>query len=823
MQSRILDVRVNLSKHEHKKQKHTIPSSKMAPKSTAPSSQHSFSSLEESSESIAHESVEGIPIKDEEIHLRAPTQEFNDEFSVLVRQGSKGIALYSVLILSVIISFVSFLLVILYEPPLQQEGEGDVNLWSNVCAPQSHKTVWADLLTEQIEILQNLIHASLLGAAVLVTAYRGDPVWLFFVRNCLFYFLLAAASFLMVDTPPDADMILLCRWIIALLFCFFGMIGFFKLEATCRSLRKLQMRLFDMRTQSSSMKETVDCDSQTFPKYQAQTSLEQRRANIIYQSAIVVQIIAVAYVVCTTAFALEPFACDDDPHRLLEGVMADKQHMPSTSLSPFQMGYSLGAHEAFLLALFMLASTFPKCPASVGGALLSSVWRLLIACCSLISLLSTTTTGDDMNIRTIMSLIFTLAEAASMVPIVIASLQLTVQAGTFQAILGRVVGQKRVLHTKSTASYAPVASIDIDDDHVDRECDEIETGRSGSDAEPVAGLERSSVPTLRIIASSPRFSTRQQFGARIMWISSLCLLVGMTLENMILLLTSPIGSHSTHETYKWGMHVCAMYAFCVVMNVASTKIYSQTRMLLFFACPVGSLIGLWQLWVLASNTLNLMEDPIALLVACLFLWRALSGTGQCIGLVVLEDIEPITETLERMDVTTNDAVANDESMLREAISQGRIALFRFFLPAFVAYTAASALLSSCSEPMISPTVPDLCRGMGEMFMLNPSWPGLGLFFHFGGLLAIFASDGLTTFTPSYPPSLLIGAIFAVHVSILIATHLAMELIHPNVIEYVGSFDWKDWLRRITLIAWMASSFYLYRCLIRVWRLKQPIN
>jgi hypothetical protein len=125
--------------------------------------------------------------------------------------------------------------------------------------------------------------------------------------------------------------------------------------------------------------------------------------------------------------------------------------------------------------------------------------------------------------------------------------------------------------------------------------------------------------------------------------------------------------------------------------------------------------------------------------------------------------------------------------------------------------------------MISPTVPDLCRGMGEMFMLNPSWPGLGLFFHFGGLLAIFASDGLTTFTPSYPPSLLIGAIFAVHVSILIATHLAMELIHPNVIEYVGSVDWKDWLRRITLIAWMASSFYLYRCLIRVWRLKQPIN
>lgn len=307
-----------------------------------------------------------------------------------------------------------------------------------------------------------------------------------------------------------------------------------------------------------------------------------------------------------------------------------------------------------------------------------------------------------------------------------------------------------------------------------------------------------------------------------MWISSLCLLVGMTLENMVLLLTSPIGSHSTHETYKWGMHLCAMYAFCVVMNVASAEIYSQTRMLLCFACPVGSLIGLWQLWVLVTNTPDIKEDPIAMLVGCLFLWRALSGVGQCIGLVVLDRIEPKTESLEQMDVTTNDAVTHDESMLRQAISQGRFALFRLFLPAFLAYTATSALLSSCSEPMISPTIPASCGGM-NMFMLNPNWPGLGLFFHFGGLLALFASDGLTTSTPSYPPSLLIGAIFAIHVSILIATHIAMELMHPNVFEYVESFDWKDWIRRITLIGWMASSLYLYRCLNRVWTLKQPVN
>jgi len=793
----------------------------MAPKGIAPSPQHSWSPPEESPRSVVHESVEGIPVHEKKIDQHAAaesSEEFNDVFSVLVRKESSGVALYAVLAISVTISFVSFMIMVQYEAPLEQAGESDLNLWSDVCTPQQHKTVWADLLTEQIEILQNLIHASLLGGAALVAAYRGDVVWLFFVRNCLFYFGLAAISFLVVDTASGGAPS--WRWTIAILFCVFGSIGFIKLEGACQSLRKMQTRLFETTFMpSSSMKESADRDNRILPNYQAQTSFQQAKANIIFKCSVVVQIIAAMYVACTTVLAVMPLKCDDlseaNPHRQTEGVVPDTQAMATTNLSPFQMGYSLGAHEAFLLALFMLASTFPRCPASVGGALLSSVWRFLIACCSLISLIST---GNTMDLRMGMSLIFTALEAASMVPILIASWLLTLEAGTFQTILGRAT-LGNATGVKSSAAYAPVAAIDLDDDDI---CDEMETGCGTTEVAGHSGFHRMAVPTLRHIGSSPRFSPRQRFGARIMWISSLYLLVGMTLENMTLLITSPVGAHSTHEIYKWGMHLVSMYAFCVIMNVSSAPVYARTRILLCFACPAGSLIGLWQLWVLTNNTPDMSDAPLAFLVACLFGWRALNGIGQCIGLFALDTIEPETGCLEQMDITTNDSAVDEDMQLRDAISKGRFALFKLFLPAFVAYTATSALLSSCSEPMISPTVPAPCGGM-SMFMLVPNWPGLGLFFHFGGLLAIFASDGLTTGTPSYPPSVLIGALFALHASLLIATHIVMELMHPHVLEYMGSFDWQDWLRRITLVGWMTSSFYLYLCLQRVWKLKQTVN
>jgi hypothetical protein len=494
-----------------------------------------------------------------------------------------------------------------------------------------------------------------------------------------------------------------------------------------------------------------------------------------------------------------------------EGVVS--HHKNTSHLSFFEMAYGLGAHESFLLSLFMLAATFPRCPASVGGAVLSSAWRLLVACCSLTHLLSV---GYTTNLRTGLSIFFTTLEILSMIPILIAALHLSKGAGTFRTTLGcrgRVLGDDQ-----TAASYSQVAANDLDDEET---CDEDEIYCVDTDVLAEINSHRMAVPTLYLIAASTRFSPLQRFGAGVLWVSSCCLFAGMTTENMMLLITAPVGSHAAHDIYKWGMHICAMYLFCVVMNVSSPQVYARARILLGFACPVGSIIGAWQLWVLLSNTSNMTSDLSALMAGFLFLCRVMSGLGQCVGLAALADIHSETGSIDQKEISTK-ATASDENMmlLREAVFKGRFALFKLFLPTFVVYTATSALLGSCFEPMISPSTP--CGGM-KTFMLSPTWPGLGLFFHFGGLLVIFASDGLTTSTPSYPPSVVVGALFAFHAALLTATHLTSELIHPESLEYMASFEWQDWLRRATLVGWTTTSFHLCLCLRRVWKLKQPLN
>lgn len=783
----------------------------MSSKGFAQSRVDSWSS-DDSSRSVLYESSEGNVSKMPRVSQSS--DHFNDVFSVMIRQRTTGVALYAVVIVSMLMAFVSFLLIYQYEPPLQQdETMSDYNLLSDVCTPQNHTSVWADLLTKQIEILQNLIHASLLGGSIIVAAHRGDVVWLFFARNCVFYFGLPAISYLVLDavSRENSD-----RLVITAFFCLFCGIAFVKLEGICQSLRKLQTRLSELNlTPSSSLKESIDRDQRILPNYLAETTSDHAKAKIIFNSAVAVQVISVVYVVCTTTLALSP-QCDESgivslEHRNAEGVVL--HHGNTSDLSPFEMAYGLGAHESFLLSLFMLASTFPRCPASVGGAVLSSAWRLLIACCSLMHLLSA---GYTNNSRTVLAVSFTTLEAISMIPILIAALQLSAGASTFRTILGCRTGHVSG-DDKSAGSYSQVAANDWDDKET---TDEDEIDCIDTDVLADTSSHRMSFPTLSLIAASSRFSPLQRFGASVLWFSSCCLFAGMATENMMLLITSPVGSLAAHDIYKWGMHVCAMYLFCVVMNVSSPEVYARARILLCFACPAGSIIGAWQLWILVSNTAHVTRDLPALMAGFLFLCRAMSGVGQFVGLFALDDIYPETGSLVQMDVTTKANAADEDTMLREAVVKGRFALFKLFLPTFVFYTATSALLGSCFEPMISPSTP--CGGI-KLFMLAPSWPGMGLFFHFGGLLVIFASDGLTTSTPSsYPPSVVVAGLFAFHTALLTAAHLTFELIHPDALEFFGYFVWQDWLRRVTLVGWMVTSFYLYLCLRRVWKLKQPI-
>jgi hypothetical protein len=561
----------------------------------------------------------------------------------------------------------------------------------------------------------------------------------------------------------------------------------------------------------------MDREQQILPKYLAQTRSDHAKSEVIFKSAAAVQIISVVYVLCTTTFALLPQLCDESgeadlEHQSAKGVVS--HHEITSHLYSFEMAYGLGAHEAFLLSLFMLAATFPRCPASVGGALLSSAWRLLVACCSISQLLSVGYMNAT-NLRTGLSIFFTTLEICSMIAILVAALQLSMGAGTFRTILGyrvRVCGDDQ-----TAASYSQITANDLDDKGT---CDEDEMKCIDTGVLTEISSHRMAVPTLYLIAASNRFALLQRFGAGVLWVSSCCLFAGMTTENIILLITAPVGSHAAHDIYKWGMHVCAMFLFCVVMNVSSPPVYARARILLSFACPIGSIIGTWQLWVLISNTANVTSDLSALMVGFLFLCRAMSGLGQCVGLVALADIYPKTRSLEQMDITTKATASDEDMMLCEAVFKGRFVLFKLFLPTFVAYTPMSALLGSCFEPMISPSTP--CGGL-KTFMLSPTWPGLGLFFHFGGLLVIFASDGLTTSIPSYPPSIVVGALFAFNAALLTATHLMSDLIHQGSLEHIASFEWQDWLLRATLVGWTVTSFYLSLCLRRVWKLKQPLN
>jgi hypothetical protein len=271
--------------------------------------------LDDSPRSVLDKSFQGDISKERLDHnsdmpkVSESSDDFNDVFSVMIRQRTNGVAFYAILIISMLIAFVSFLMIFQYEPPLQQdETMSDYNLVSDACAPQNHTSVWADLLTKQIEILQNLIHASLLGGSIIVAAYRGDVVWLFFARNCVFYFGLPAISYLVMDAVSRKNSE---RLVITALFCLLCGIAFFKLDGVCRSLRKLQILLFELTaTPPLSLKEGMDREQRILPNFLAQTNSDHAKSKIIFNCASAVQIISVVYVLCTTTLALSPQVCD---------------------------------------------------------------------------------------------------------------------------------------------------------------------------------------------------------------------------------------------------------------------------------------------------------------------------------------------------------------------------------------------------------------------------------------------------------------------------------------------------------------------------------
>ena len=677
---------------------------------------------------------------------------FDDIFSVTVRAGIQGTGLVFVVAIAVLMGIVSIIMVLQYQPITTYTNSQDVGECNTVLA----KPFWADLLGAQIPILQNLIHASLLGGSGFVAAYRGDLIWLFFARNCAFFFGLAAFSFLLVDcvslSTQGATFELILRLTICLLFTVTTFVAFGMLEYTQRRVRRIQNGPFEDRKSDAR-----------FPLYVAETTGQYQKANFIHFLATLVQIVAIFYTLTTTMTYVYSAQCHSNQTQAMnQSKMA--------LIAPFEMAYGLGAHQAFLLSLLFLASTFPKCRSSVGGAILASSWRLLLALSFIVNL-TVVQSFDVSNTRQGAALLFCTVEATLMVPILVTAL-----------LLFRETQQGD--RTKNV-SYVQV------------ETNEDDGSKGNLDNNELSGCDHGfPCQSLLQIASLPQLSERQRQGAYTLWSSTMCLLVELTFECVLLLSQSGLGS--AQSVYIWGMHVCAMYLFISHMSMSCPEVYQRARILLFIACPAGSLISLWQIWHLCRK---FSYDYITLIIVASVFTKGLLGVFQTIGLIQLDSLP--SDHVE----SSKTGGGND---LFKLVPHVRKLLFWFYIPCLAFFGGAVSTLSTCTLPLISSTtLHGNCQTL-DGFTLSQNWPGLGLFFHFGGLLVIFTSDGLELSSASYPPSLVVGSLFTCHIGLLtFATHV-FDFGRIIFGVDVNILCLSDYFVQGTLILWTLASIQLYR-------------
>ena len=703
---------------------------------------------------------------------------FDDIVSVTVRAGTKGVGLISVVVTAGLMALVSFIIMLEYQPPasivtnnlpvvlLDDAAAGQCNI-------QSSKPLWADLLELQIPILQNLVHASLLGGAGFVAAYRGDLVWLFFARNCAFYFGLAAISFLVVDgmallTHANThhgtiiDVSLYLRFTMCSLFAVATGVAFCRLECTRLSIRRLQ----------NGRLEGHNTNKATFPHLMAETLGQHRKANFIHFITTLIQFHAVFYTISTTvAYVSSMSRCASNNNNNNN----TPEHPSTARVAPFEMAYSLGAHQAFLLSLFFLASTFPRCRASVSGAILASSYRLILALSFILNIVAVRSIENDDAIHKARtrSLVYSVLEVTLMLPILITALSL------FYETEGNDLGK---------SVYVQVDMNEENEvDHHQTSC----LNQTSPDDNPSFYVV---CPSLLKIASSPSLTQIQRRGAYMLWSSTACLLVTMTLECILLL--SQRGPLGAQEVYAWGMHVCAMYLFISHMCMSCCEVYQRARILLLVACPSGSLIAFWQLWKL---TVTSTWDYTSLIAGTVIAMRGLWGVFQTIGVLHLDSI-PLHESM-----------MVDMKGVHDRVTDAKRVLLNLYVPCLACYGSAVAMFSICSFPLISPPLPtDTMCHAAATFMLARNWPGLGLFFHFGGLLVIFVSDGLALNRASYPPSLMIGQLFTLHIGVLTMVNHAWDYSSIVFTDHARSLTLGDYVARGALLLWSMATLLLYR-------------
>ena len=230
------------------------------------------------------------------------------------------------------------------------------------------------------------------------------------------------------------------------------------------------------------------------------------------------------------------------------------------------------------------------------------------------------------------------------------------------------------------------------------------------------------------------------------------------------------------------------------------------------ACPSGSLVALWQLSTLLRYSGNIREDPFGLLVGSLLLTRATSGFIQWAGLLQLKHLEPSEAGKSVATVTNTKTLLQSEAKKR--LVQLRRALVEAYLPALVVYIFVFALLGNCQAPLVSGSRSgkECTQHSSTDFSLAENWPGMGLFFHYGMIIPVFAAIGVRKSIPSYKPSLNIASLFSIHVSLLILVHLCWDSVQS---DHWSGLSTTDLLRRLMAVVWMLASAFLWLCVERL--------
>jgi hypothetical protein len=759
---------------------------------------------------------------------------------------------------------------------------------------------WQASLELEMVLLTNLIHAALLAAAAVLVARRGDAVWLYFLRHSCYFWTIVAALYALASmarlvessdngttaatttTTTTNNTLLQCA--MQTLFAMCSGVLLVQYGNTCRKIRLYQQQ-----------KESLQCCTVMEKDTQRHNGAAAWARHVLWYGNYVIQVTALVYFVVTSVswWRLERQQddpayneCDENNQRWLHQVMTMPSDLSngtesmmnrtwlsmgailppngtmatslihndgSNSWMPFVMAYSEVAHTSFVLALVQLATTYPHSLSSVMACLLAVSWRLLIATASLLHILfwrsatgessSSTATGwIGSTTRDVYSLLFTVTEVVTMIPIVAAAVWLLLLLRRPRPSCGddddgsTLNVQPNVQASRATTTECP------ESDSVHNFSSSLNHAELGAAVPEKDGLmivaaadPLNQVATYRcvtvaqIAAARGSFSARQVWGATLLSWGSLALLAEMTLESILLLSQTMVGSEATHDIYKWGMHACVMYSFCTAMSVETSTLYRLARWLLLAACPTGSALAIWQLGSLWTTSSADESDVWALTFIVLLVVRALAGLLQTAGVMLLNDTEPVSSLPNESPPSSSSRTDAALSAAQKRVSN---ALLAVFLPSLVAYVATTTLSGNCLAPMISPMLPPpdemhmsssapcdtpmTSMGHDMDLMLMQNMPGLGLFFHFGLVAILFAYQGIQKGVAAYKPSLALASLIIGHVGLLTMSSLLWDTVQTHGWTDLST---DDVVRRVALLTWSLSAGYLSHCLHRFLKMR----